>query len=74
MCLQRKMYAAGMRPRVGRTATAYQKMPGHDPIVPPKRTESRKNGRPFGAARWSWPKQHLHHEIILQKKIPTNGY
>ena len=35
MCLQRKMYAAGMRPRVRRTATASEKWPGHDPIALP---------------------------------------
>ena len=55
MCLQRKMYAAGMRPRVGRTATASEKWPGHDPIALPKWTESRQNGGPFGVMRWSWP-------------------
>ena len=42
MCLQRKMYAAGMHPRVQRTATASEKWPGHDPIALPKRIESRK--------------------------------
>ena len=42
MCLQRKMYAGGMRPRVRRTATASEKWPGHDPIALPKRTESGK--------------------------------
>ena len=35
MCLQRKMYAAGVRPRVWRTATAFEKWPGHDPITLP---------------------------------------
>lgn len=55
MCLQRKMYAAGKRPRVRRTATASEKWPGHDPIALPKRTESGQNGGPFGVVRWSWP-------------------
>ena len=55
MCLQRKMYAAGMRPRVRRTATASEKWPGHDPIALPKRIESGQNGGPFGVVRWSWP-------------------
>ena len=36
MCLQRKMYAAGVRLRVGRTATASEKWPRHDPIALPK--------------------------------------
>ena len=40
MCLQRKVYAARMHPCVGRTATASEKWPGHDPIALPKRTES----------------------------------
>ena len=35
------MYAA-MRLRIGRTATASEKWPGHDPIALPKQTESRK--------------------------------
>ena len=35
MCLQRKMYAAGMRPHVRRTATASEKWPGHDPTPLP---------------------------------------
>ena len=55
MCLQRKMYAVGMRPRVRRAATASEKWPGHDPIALPKWTESGKNGGPFGVVRWSWP-------------------
>ena len=55
MCLQRKMYAAGMRPRIRRTATASEKWPGHDPIALPKRTESGQNGGLFGVMRWSWP-------------------
>ena len=49
MYLQRKMYAAGMHPRVGRTATASEKWPGHDPIALPKRTESGKNGIRLGS-------------------------
>ena len=49
------MYMAGMRPRVGRTTTASEKWPGHDPIALPKRTESRKNGGSFGVVHWSWP-------------------
>ena len=44
-----------MRPRAGRTATASQDRPGHDPKSLPKRTESGQNGRPFGVARWIWP-------------------
>ena len=36
------MYAAGMRPRVGHTATASKKWLRHDPIALPKRTESGK--------------------------------
>ena len=55
MCLQRKMYAARMRPRVRRTATASEKWPGHDPIALPKRTESGQNGGPLGVVHWSWP-------------------
>ena len=55
MCLQRKMYAAGMHPRVRRTANAFEKWPIHDPIALPKQTESRQNGRPFGVMRWSLP-------------------
>ena len=42
MCLQRKMYAAGMRLRVGRMATASEKWPRHDSIALPKQTESGK--------------------------------
>ena len=49
------MYAAGMRPRVGRMATASQDTSGHDPIALHKRTETRQNERPFGVAQWSWP-------------------
>ena len=49
--------AAGMRPRAGRTATASQDTPGHDPITLPKRTESGQNRRLLGVARWSWPKK-----------------
>ena len=45
MCFQIKMYAAGMRARVGRTATTSEKWPGHDPIALPKRTESEKKRR-----------------------------
>ena len=55
MCLQRKMYATGMRPRVRRTATASEKWPGHDPIALPKWTEYGQNEGPFGVVRWSWP-------------------
>ena len=42
MCLQRKTYAVGMRPRVWRTATASVKWSGHDPVALPKWTESGK--------------------------------
>ena len=56
MCLQRKMYVAGMRSRVRRTTTASEKWPGHDPIALPKRTEFRLNGHLFGVVRCSWPK------------------
>ena len=55
MCLQIKMYVAGMRPRVGCTATASDKWPGDGPIALPKRIESRQNGGSFGVVRWSWP-------------------
>ena len=40
MCLQRKMYVTGMRPHVGRSATASEKWLGHDPVPYP-------NGPPF---------------------------
>ena len=60
MCLQRKMYAVGMRPRVGRTTTASEKWPGHDPIALPKRTESGQNERSFGVVHWSWPYKRDH--------------
>ena len=55
MCLQIKMYTAGMRPRVQRTTTASEKWPGHDPIALPKQTESGQNEGLFGVVRWSWP-------------------
>ena len=55
MCLQRKMYAAGMHLRVGHTATASEKWLGHGPITLPKRIDSRPNGGSFGVVRWSWP-------------------
>ena len=45
-----------MCPRAGRMAIASQDRPGHDPIDLLKRTESGQDGRPFGVARWSWPK------------------
>ena len=38
MCLQRKMYATGMRPRVGNTATASKKWPEHDKIWAKRRS------------------------------------
>ena len=55
MCLQIKMYTAGMRPRVQRTTTASEKWPEYDPIALPKRTKSGQNGGPFVVMRWSWP-------------------
>ena len=39
--------AAGMRSRVGRTATESQKLSRHNPIDLPKRIEFEQNGRPF---------------------------
>ena len=55
MCLQRKMYVDGMRPRVRRTTTASEKWPVHDPIALPKLAESGQIGGPFGVVHWSWP-------------------
>ena len=49
----RTRWGKRMRPRAGRTATASQDSPGHDPIDLPKQTESGQNGRPFGVAWWS---------------------
>ena len=72
MCLQRKMYAAGMRPRIGRTATASEKGPGHDPIALPKWTESGQNGGPFGVMRWSWPYKWDAVEETDYRQTPTS--
>lgn len=41
--------AAGMRPRAGHTVTASQKLPGHDPIALPKRTEPDKTDVRLGS-------------------------
>ena len=49
------MYIDGMCLHVGRTATAYEKWPRHDPISLHKWTVFRQNGDPFGVVRWSWP-------------------
>ena len=47
--------AAGMRPRIRRTATASEKWPSHGPIALPKWKKFGQNGGPFGVTRWSWP-------------------
>ena len=62
----------GMRPRVERTETASQKLPEHDPIILPKRTESGQNGRPFEVARWSWPHHSSHR--IEPASIPRTNF
>ena len=72
MCLQRKMYAAGMRPNIRHTATASEKWPGHDPIALPKWTESGQNGGPFGVMRWSWPYKWDAVEETDYRQTPTS--